>query len=633
MSSLYDANFSLFKSSIGEERLSKIDFSLIDFIKSQSISNTSSHLYLNGPDYIPRSDAVAQHYKNQLVDFQGYSVSQYFEHLDGDPHLFGFVTECRDLLKKLDIPQDFSTSTVQGISPHYLVCINPGDGTNLIQAINQFQPKYLYLTLPSWSHLIATFDLIDWTSISARFGENLYLGVHTDGNSILSMLSQKGLIHVDHTPVIHSLDKPSEIELKIIDDLKSRLYHNMFNYMGFLLDEINMIADSWRTLRKSPKVYLKPKYTLPLPIAVFGSGPSLDEQIEYVKEIADSHLLIASGSNFKTLLKNGITPDILCLMERGAMNDDDYGPLTKQYDVSKVKLICSCTCHHSLIDHFPSSAVFYRPVLTPLSIFCDNTDQVLYFEGPQSINTGVSLACNFNPPRVVLIGVDLGTRSLDYVRSKDAVGVSPRDFNVQTPGNFSETVYSDRFMMDGKKIVEACLASNPNIEVYNSSDGVFIENSTPLKLDSYISTFSHDLKSKSDHLDSYNNWWDQLVDYNQETFSNLWLAGRARMHIYSTISSLKSILSDSSIDYSSKISAIESHMELSGEKFRQFPRRIIRSFVLKGIQAIHRQRIILSSSDKSKVEVFTSCAFELLSGYLSVINRELLELCDILDQS
>ena len=98
----------------------------------------------------------------------------------------------------------------------------------------------------------------------------------------------------------------------------------MFNYLGFVLDEYNMIYDAWRTLLCEPPIYTKPSTQLAQKIVVCGSGPSLDESISTIKKLSSSHLIIASGSNLRTLLANNIRPDICVLMERGAMNKDDY---------------------------------------------------------------------------------------------------------------------------------------------------------------------------------------------------------------------------------------------------------------------------------------------------------------------
>ena len=54
---------------------------------------------------------------------------------------------------------------------------------------------------------------------------------------------------------------------------------------------------------------------------------------------------------------------------------------------------------------------------------------------------------------VVLVGVDLGTRSLSKVRSADAVGNSPRNFDLEVPGNFGGTVYTSVFMRDARMTV------------------------------------------------------------------------------------------------------------------------------------------------------------------------------------
>ena len=137
--------------------------------------------------------------------------------------------------------------------------------------------------------------------------------------------------------------------------------------------------------------------------------------------------------------------------------------VAERYGLQGIKLVASVTCTFELQDIFDETCAFYRPVLTPLSIFCDDPSQILHFEGPQSINAGISLACSFLPEEVVFVGIDLGIKSLECVRSADAAGVSPRDFNLKAPANFGDSVYTEKYLLDGKRVVEACIKTYSHI--------------------------------------------------------------------------------------------------------------------------------------------------------------------------
>ena len=71
-------------------------------------------------------------------------------------------------------------------------------------------------------------------------------------------------------------------------------------------------------------------------------------------------------------------------------------------------------------------------------MFCPAPLNVIQFEGPQTVNTAVSFALRITSRDITLVGIDLGTTSLDNPRSQGAVGISPRDFDLKEKGNFTD---------------------------------------------------------------------------------------------------------------------------------------------------------------------------------------------------
>ncbi|PWK16181.1 motility associated factor glycosyltransferase family protein [Tumebacillus permanentifrigoris] len=54
-----------------------------------------------------------------------------------------------------------------------------------------------------------------------------------------------------------------------------------------------------------------------VPIICVASGPSLDKQLPLLRQAKGKSLIICAESAFRVLMKNGITPDIVCILERG----------------------------------------------------------------------------------------------------------------------------------------------------------------------------------------------------------------------------------------------------------------------------------------------------------------------------
>ena len=113
-----------------------------------------------------------------------------------------------------------------------------------------------------------------------------------------------------------------------------------------------------------------------------------------------------------------------------------YAETNKEFGDSDTRLLSSVTCPVEFTSVFPDAAVFFRPALTPLAVFSNSNKELLTFEGPQSINSGISFASAIGASNVVFAGVDLGTDSPNKTRSKNASGIDDRSYTIKTPGNF-----------------------------------------------------------------------------------------------------------------------------------------------------------------------------------------------------
>ena len=76
------------------------------------------------------------------------------------------------------------------------------------------------------------------------------------------------------------------------------------------------------------------------------------------------------------------------------------------------------------------SMSFFRPALTPLSVFSNGPDEILSFEGPESINTGIAIAT------ALKVKERLGAPDLNNMRSKDAIGCSVRSLDLRSVETF-----------------------------------------------------------------------------------------------------------------------------------------------------------------------------------------------------
>ena len=87
--------------------------------------------------------------------------------------------------------------------------------------------------------------------------------------------------------------------------------------MGFLEDELDMVRNSYHNLKSGNcKYYLKPDDKHSIPAFVVAGGPSLDNDLEFLKTHQDAAIIVSCGTALSILLYAGITPDFQVEMEK-----------------------------------------------------------------------------------------------------------------------------------------------------------------------------------------------------------------------------------------------------------------------------------------------------------------------------
>ena len=235
---------------------------------------------------------------------------------------------------------------------------------------------------------------------------------------------------------------------------------------------------------------------------------------------------------------HGIRVDLLALVERA----DEVLSTTKEvvdaYLAGETRLVMATPCHHQLQALFTDSMVYFRPALTPLALFSNSPSEILNFEGPESINTGIALAAALGMDELVLVGVDLGARSL-RVRSDEAVGCSERDLNLEFPANFGGTVFTSTPLRDSRMAVEACFRWYGEMKVFNASDGVAIEGAEPQSLSQRVQSCSHLAPLDPFEVTPLGQWWLGSARYTPQRFLASWASRRPRAEVAALIASLQ----------------------------------------------------------------------------------------------
>ena len=106
-----------------------------------------------------------------------------------------------------------------------------------------------------------------------------------------------------------------------------------------------MIINTSRFISFSPRQYIRPSSVVSSLVVVVGSGPSLDYSIDFIRQLSLTHTIVCGGSNYRTLLSHGITPDFLVLVERADEVYTSYKSIYDEFGRTSTKLVVSSTCY------------------------------------------------------------------------------------------------------------------------------------------------------------------------------------------------------------------------------------------------------------------------------------------------
>lgn len=260
---------------------------------------------------------------------------------------------------------------------------------------------------PDLNIMWLAFTLVDFSQDILK--KNVFIA--SDFDTVAEIIHKKS--GMDNTPELLSLTSQREFNPSEFDDLVMRLRnlvgtfflnlkftrkkfykslrYLLINYINFLKNEI--------PLMKFKDVY-KGKTAV-----VVSAGPTLDRNIEALKKNRDKYILFTVGTAAKTLYKNGLKPDFLCLIETF-----DSSAQLEGLDLSDVNFITEPYSHPFLRKFKFKNILSHIGSNMPINHFwakaCGEDIEEYHSRGTVSytaLNCARILGCS----KIILVGQDL----------------------------------------------------------------------------------------------------------------------------------------------------------------------------------------------------------------------------------
>ena len=261
--------------------------------------------------------------------------------------------------------------------------------------------------------------------------------------------------------------------------------------LGFFHDEIMMLWNAYANLR-APNTRLYDRggeRRLKATAFVVGSGPSLDNDLAFIRAHADHAIIISAGSALDPLLQNKITPDFHIENENVRVVDR-FVEINKTFDLKKLKLVASTTVERSATGMFDAAVVYNRHALSAYPMFGGEQKNTMYLPDPTVGNAALCFALEAGFNEVVLFGLDMGVRDPDYHHSKQSIYYTRAGvehdvvYDISIPANFGgDTWTSQRLFPACKNMGDAIHKLKTEQRVINCADGALIQGATPCRSD------------------------------------------------------------------------------------------------------------------------------------------------------
>lgn len=264
---------------------------------------------------------------------------------------------------------------------------------------------------------------------------------------------------------------------------------------GFIEDEIISVAHTVENVKQGFPIAIHNQIieSMPMPAFVVGNGPSLDAMIPVLKAYQSQAFIISCGTTLATLENYGIVPDLHVELERTSMTTKALLSGNSKTYLKKIPCLALNNVPPQALSLFQSAAYFLKPGDTGASLL-DNLStkslQQLTYPNPTVSNAGLSIALTLGFETIFLAGVDLGmsednrhhANKSEYYNNNNTTfqQFSVEKDTISAPGNFRATVNTTSTLKLSAQQMELLLTLHPNVNVYNLSDGLYIEGTKPL---------------------------------------------------------------------------------------------------------------------------------------------------------
>ncbi len=209
-----------------------------------------------------------------------------------------------------------------------------------------------------------------------------------------------------------------------------------------------------------------------IPFILVGAGPSLDESIEFLREIQTKAIIVTSNSPFRKLINSGIRPHLV-------VTADPMEPTLAGFlnvDIEGVPLACPYSAYPKIVEMFQGRILSWlsvNPIVENLKKQWGHKKGTPIMEQGTVSGCVLDLSKLFGCRKVLFVGQDMCIRDDGkYYTDDSSYADSGSHYSQQSrghklPGNTQESVLVEGRLFVYLKTFEKFIAANPEVEYRN----------------------------------------------------------------------------------------------------------------------------------------------------------------------
>jgi hypothetical protein len=405
-----------------------------------------------------------------------------------------------DELKELvsALPQESRTQLPKRL-PSFIM-YGCGAGYQIESIMLGHDVDYFILYEPNIDYFTASLLLTDWSAILEKVEDNeqnIYLNIGDDGsnmfNDLHTRLQQQGINILSYTffyvsyfhRIMDEAIRSTREQFRVLMNIGEYFDHAMFN--------ISHTNEAFKRncyhLKKNKGTQVA-KALANTPVFIVGNGPSLDDNIEHLKQHQDHAIIISCGTCLKTLYKLGIKPDFHAEVEQTRATVEWIEQVNDPEWVKGIDLLSVNGVHPDVVSMFNQAFICLKRGEAATLMYQDtikgtNDLEDILYSYPTVSNSALAYALKLGFKQVFMFGVDLGFKDPTQHHSKHSAyfheksgkelyNYAKHGTGIRAKGNFQEWVSTKYEFRFAREVMEETIAEYPDVDAFNCSDGAYI---------------------------------------------------------------------------------------------------------------------------------------------------------------